>query len=580
MKKTILLMLPFALGLAACSGGSPLNKGDIITPKFMERNFRDAMTPEYDEVNVELDKIVEVGEYTLSGYVSSSHKDWLAFEDAEGKTAIFSQSLGKFITDFDNYDMIYVDYVDIGLYDDIAFLELSKYDDESGETWTHRVIDELGNEPFAPVTLEDGHYIEVTGRSFDLWERSGNEYFVAFLASYDEYLADPQYAVYNIDGSISRKGAYSEYVEQAGEAASLGYSNLMTEYGHPELAMVYSMSTYGFRASFYNVQEHKFVSSFEVPAGAVGFMAGDYYVYQELNVLEERATEYDLFADGDKLNVTTARINYTNGSVEKLDTKVVFALSSAYPEQLLDEKGLSKYAFIEDARVIRDDKTLENTRFGFILNENVEVAADVTGIDFLGLERIDNDHYFDWSTCIMYNGSLNEVAYLPNAYDVTESGVIFTNVEGYYGIYSLDGKVIAPAKYAGLEESYKGVYMFEDNKAFGFLKVENDSFTVVNSYAFDEYEIASIYDPLYVAYILEHEVNEEVVEVYVNSMTGQEFTPFEPAEDDTPLGSAGYCYALAESTTVYSVFYQRANGTVYARQFISSVNYALPVFAE
>ena len=135
-------MLPFALGLAACSGGSPLNKGDIITPKFMERNFRDAMTPEYDEVNVELDKIVEVGEYTLSGYVSSSHKDWLAFEDAEGKTAIFSQSLGKFITDFDNYDMIYVDYVDIGLADDIAFLELSKYDDESGETWTHRAARE------------------------------------------------------------------------------------------------------------------------------------------------------------------------------------------------------------------------------------------------------------------------------------------------------------------------------------------------------------------------------------------------------------------------------------------------------
>ena len=578
MKKSILLMLPFALGLAACSGGSPLDKGNIITPKFMERNFR-TNAPEVTEVKYDFESIVEVGSYSIEGYFDSSETyDWVIFSDEAGDMAVFSQSQGKFITPFVTLEEAYIDSVDVGSGVDVPFAELGVFDDETEETWTWTVYDELGNQPFTALSLEAGDYVYVNGRALEAYERKDNEWFVAFMTG---YTFEGQYAVYNLDGTISRKGAYSEWIEQEGSAASLGYTQRMTEYGHPELAEVMSYSPFGVRLSFYNLEESKFVSSFEVPTAAYGYVAGDFFVFQELNLVEERATEYDVYYAGDKYNVTTGKINYTNGNKETLDTNVLFALATDAPMEVRDEKGIFKYAYMGDVRVIRDDKTLENTQFGFILDENVNIAADVTGIYFQDLERLDNDHYFDAYTYIMYDGKLNEIAYLPNVVDIYDGALRFENVEGYYGLYSFDGKVILPAKYSALFEVAEHMFYAEDVEGIHFFKLENGALSEAAKYAGDEYFFYNYYgDPFYIGAILVHYVDGTPEPFYVDLRTGAEFEPFEPAADDTFLGNLGYVYALAGSVQLMSLAVQRADGSIYLVQYTERVTYAYPTFAE
>ena len=583
MKKSILLMLPFALGLAACSGGSPLDKGNIITPKFMERNFRKADQPELVGTEYEVEKVIEIGDYSFGGYIDSSYKNAVVFEDADGKVGIFSQSLGKFVTPFVELEEAYVDVVDVGTGVNVGFVEYSTFDDESEETWTWTVVDELGNQPFTPVSIEAGSYMEVGGRLLSATEKTGQEFFIAFMESYGGgYSFEPQFAVYNLDGSISRKGAYSEYVEKEGEPASIGYTDTMEAYGHPELARVQTTTTNGTRYSFYNTNEKKFVSSFEILKSAKKFTAGDFYVFQEVNEVEERATEYNYYAGGKKYNVTTTKINYTNGNKETLDSKVLF-VNAVNPVEVVDEKGVVKYAYYENVQVIRDDRTLENQKYGFMLDEGLNVAADITGIKWASLERIDNDHYFDATTDIMYDGKLNEVAYLPQANSVDKNGAIFTSREGVYGMYSLDGKVILPAKYAGIVATgYENIYLAAGEKDLSFVKVENGAASVIKSFSYEQYEAAGWYDPFRTKFVFSDISLETPENVFFNVADGQEFTPFEPAEGETVLGNMGAnIYVLGGLTRVYqTLLVQKADGSLYGVRYMSSMTAEFPTFAE
>lgn len=582
MKKSILLMLPFALGLAACSGGSPLDKGNIITPKFMERNFRKAGQPELVGTEYEVEKVIEIGDYSIGGYIDSSYKNAVIFQDADGKSGIFSQSLGKFVTPFVELEEAYVDVVDVNTGADVGFVEYSTFDDESEETWTWTVVDELGNQPFTPISLDAGTYIGVYGRALEANERTGQEFFVAFMESYGGYSFEPQFAVYNLDGSISRKGAYSEYAEKEGDPASIGYTDTMEAYGHPELARVQTSTANGIRYSFYNTTEKKFVSSFEILKNAKRFAAGDFYVFQEINEVEERATEYDYYAGGKKYNVTTTKINYTNGNKETLDSKVLF-VNAVNPVEVVDEKGVVKYAYYENVQVIRDDRTLENQRYGFMLDESLNVAADITGIKWASLQRIDNDHYFDATTDIMYDGKLNEVAYLPQSLDVDKNGAVFMTKEDLYGMYSLDGKVILPAKYAAIGVTgYENIYYAVGAKDISFVKVENGAASVIKSFSFEQYEIAGWFDQFHTIFVFEDISLETPENVFFKVADGQEYEPFAAAEGETVLGHMGQNIpVLGGLTRVYqTLLVQKADGSLYGVRSMASLKAEFPTFAE
>lgn len=450
MKKSILLMLPFAMGLAACSGGSPLDKGNIINEAFMERNFGD-----YVDVTKEkkvLEKVsIDLGE----GFdIVTRVESWFITSDGAGKFGAYNAITNK-------YEVAPGEYTLVGsatqpfsvLYAGFSSMFFLTYVTEEGEVATRHVVDPSGVEVFAMETDLDYEVaygkkgVSLYNSYFSDYEREGNEYEVIFAYSYFS-LEEGQFAVYNLDGSISRKGKLSEYAAAVGSVYwGMEYES-MAEYGHPEISMAVTESSTGAeRYAFYNSKEGKFICSVEMPAVEASFIAGDYFVGQYRTLVEERATTYDYFDGTDKYNVHTVRFNYTNGAKEELESKVIFA-DAVYPtETYVDEKGVSKYAYFNDVRVIGSDKALEPTHYGFILDEKAEVAADVTGIEFDSLEKY-GDQYFlvedlgDYGYALhVYDGKLNEVAYIPY---VDASGHVFQDDTGY-GLVGYDGKVLLQA---------------------------------------------------------------------------------------------------------------------------------------
>lgn len=582
MKKTILLMLPFALGLAACSGGSPLDKGNIITPKFMERNFVDTTEPVELSRDYSVDEIYEFGTFDPAKMapITNNYNFWKV-EDDDGKIGVYSLSAKKLIVEPGEYtlnDDLFTDYYPFG--GQRLYFAIYGALDTENETASWHVVDELGNEVFTMETdIADYPYIDDCREIYEFEKQSENEYLVVLAGSYN-YGVEEQFVVYNIDYTVSRKGKLSEFGDNSNYA--FGYHNTMEAYGHPELAMVQSATASGFRNSFYNVEEKKFVASFPFNADAQYFVAGDFVVMQELNAVEERATDYDLYLAGNKFNVTTTKMNYTNGKVETIDTKVLFVLNETSRREVADEKGVIKYHYFEDARVIRDDKTLENQVYGFIFDESLNIAADVTGISFNNLVKL-GDYYFDWVNRIVYDGKLNEVSYFPTLEEINEYGVVFEDPDEYYvGIATLDGKTIVPAKYSELEFVYQNVILFSDVDGFGSAKIEDGQFKELVRFSWDEYSVAGAYDIYGYTYVLEDSEGEYSL---LNTFNGTTSEMFELPEGETALGVLGSTSSGATSCLgVFQMFdyaIQRADGSIYVLRTSVTHHYGfLSVAAE
>ena len=575
-------MLPFALGLAACSGGSPLDKGNVITPKFMERNFVDTKNPTVVEDKYEIEKVVDVGEYTVQGALLGGQI--LKLADADGKIGWYSVYYNKMLVPFGEYvagTTLYAESVEDVFEEDIYF-PVYGVADEEGENIAWHVVDEMGTEIYSVTTTaesQDSPYL--SGRLLAESERTDNEYYVVFIEGYSAkgYGLLPeierQFVVYNLDNTVSRKGPYDEFAKyEAKSAYELGFYMTMEDYGHPELAMTRSETEAGAtRVSIYNLEKHEYVSSFVMPAGMTGYyVAGDYFVYQQQFQVEDRATSYDYFVGGSttnqrKYDVVTARVNYVTGAVENLETKFLLGQGQQVPPApLYDESGVYKYN-LSSARVIREDKTLDPQTYSFILDDKMGVAGDVTGINFLDLYKV-GENYLDEQSGILYNGKLNEIAYLPGA-EVFESAIKVQGEFGY-GLVDFNGKYITPLKYTFIQEVEDGVFYAGDEFAEYYLQLAEDgSFSKISTYDLKTYIPYEYADPFYTVYIYVEEIEEDPGYKlhYVNQITGKEVEPFEPAETDTYITSVGGVTYAGGAVESYYVLFQTEEGKLYTVQY-------------
>lgn len=480
-------MLPFAMGLAACSGGSPLDKGNIITEAFMERNFAEPIDWQSEE------KLLEKVSVDFGEGMSLVNQDasWFITSDGATKMGAYSIVDNKYHVEPGEYTFSVQYALDA---DDYPMTPFLTYVTEEEEKTMRHFVDENGVEVFKMEANLD--YEASTGNSsvnlffryLEETEIEGSEYYLIFAAS-ALGLEEHCFATYTLEGSVARKGKVSEFVPAVGSYTGYGVS--MAKYGHPELYRVESQTTNsGKRYAFFSSKEGKFVSSFEFPANGKSFVSGDYYVVQYKTEVEERATSYDFYQSGKKYDLHTFRINYTNGAKEEIESKFSFADATA-PKEYKDEKGVVRYAYFEKVRLINSDKSLDPENYGFLLNEKAEISADVTGIQFNTLKK-HGEYYVSVSlvsadvyTLRVYDGKLNEVAYFPN---VDETGHIFRGETGY-GLVGHNGKVILQATAQKIQhlkdEKYYAAFYFDKIQ---LLEIEESGdVKVVKELAYEDY---------------------------------------------------------------------------------------------
>ena len=291
------------------------------------------------------------------------------------------------------------------------------------------------------------------------------------------------------------------------------------------------------------------------------YVAGDYFVYQEINEVEERATDYDLYVGGTKYNVNTYRINYTNGAREDFDTRnlVVRHHEEAGMRSLFDDKGVRRYEYFEDVQYIKDDKTLEPRRYGLVLNDKMETVADVSGVSLSTILKVADGKYVDYMNGIIYNNNLEEISNVD---------VIIHGEYGSYGLVNFDGKVVLAPTAQQIDDLDNGYFrvVYKDSFKFVHLDYATGELKVIKECSNTEYTYAGT--------TLDFYVNLNGAEKsYVLDLTTGEITELiTPDLADTQLAlAAGQIYGSLRA--YYAVLMKTPEG----HHYIYKVSYTFSV---
>lgn len=191
---------------------------------------------------------------------------------------------------------------------------------------------------------------------------------------------------------------------------------------------------------------NSFIGSFYVENMDVNMIAvvGDSLYYQVKDQLPSRAEEYDYSVNDDKYDLSTFKVNVTNGEKTELDLGVVFV--SITP--LINKKdGKVEYSLAK-YRKINSDKTLSQTTTN-IVDKNFVFHDDISGITYLNIRRISENRYLD-DEGVLYDEAWNPIAYLTelnNRVVYKNQKVIQGRVDGKYGLVDFDGKVVVEFRY-------------------------------------------------------------------------------------------------------------------------------------
>ena len=170
-----------------------------------------------------------------------------------------------------------------------------------------------------------------------------------------------------------------------------------------------------------------------------------YCIYQRKVELPEDATEY-IFYDGDtkiKYNLTSYRVDLLTGTTEEIE--VNYCINSI--DEYKDNNGIIKYSLIEYQEIVNN--ILQPTKKNGIINYEYKVLRDVTSTAPIKYIKLDETHYYNEGTKIVYDNNMNEIVYLGAINPVLDpDSKLFTGcIEGLYGAVDYDGNVVADFRY-------------------------------------------------------------------------------------------------------------------------------------
>ena len=465
MKKTILLLLPAMMALAACgSGEQGLSKGSVFNEKVMANTF--AKTGIYDaEISFQANKkvAIELGTNIQSVETIGGDSQWVTVTrlndssdlvknvyDLVNKKYLGSWTLA---TEWINPTVKSQNNVKV-----LVITELNSLEYESD------VYDQYGEEVYDGKFQANQFAINVTSyTNKNKEQRPNNEYYEVRFAA--DGLA-PVTFVYDIEGQKTTKIVATDY-------DFLSTTTSLRDYGHPELKIIASndATAKGTRYVTYNVEKKQYVSSFFVPDSDVFFRIGDYHYYQHHFELEERATDYDYYTAGKKYDFETHRVDYTTGEDKVVDFKYVMLVQSK--KDIRDEDNLIKYVNLSNLRVIKDDKTLDPVSYSKVFDKDLSEVADITAVDFRNLKVFGKNYIAP--NGVIYNANLEEVAYVPGYVNAAanKSCRIF-QLNGAYGLVNYEGKIILTPRYTYIAELANGNYFANDGAQTYLFKVVGD----------------------------------------------------------------------------------------------------------
>lgn len=554
------MLLPFALIVTGCNGN--LKKGKLFNAEFAKQNFfREEIATNYEYHNCE--KVdLNLGDGVTAVKYMGGTSDILTVSKA-GAHGYYNTATNKFVIPLS--EGLTLDSV---LTPDESLKWYSGWKLVDGQK-IRMVFDDYGNKLWEGTIASESVPWAVGFRRVDRYEFGEKICFEAKveIGSNNNYVA---VAYYNVDRTLREVISIEEYNKRQYEKNTIGES--LARYGHSDLHLIKETAGGGTRYVVYNHEKAKVVSTYVVPDSVVWSKTiGDRVLYQIRNTLPQRAKKYDVSIGENKYDYETYSVNYLNGKVLKVKTNLLFftdvVVNSAVQK---DGKGFEKYLYLDQIQEITENKVASPIKKDIIVDEKLNVVADVTGIGYASLAPFDKEHVVS-SKNVIYDLELKETGFYERS---NLDPVNVATVNGKKTIINYAGKYLVQPIYDKITEVAEGkLYLLESPTEYKFGKLnDNGEVDLYGTLLKSEYEeFVGSEQPQVAKYRVFTKVSDLSKQIF-DATNGEKVELVQPLAGSTPLSfpmmqSKCSYKALLDSIDIYAEVYEKDGAYYMIRQY-------------
>lgn len=232
----------------------------------------------------------------------------------------------------------------------------------------------------------------------------------------------------------------------------------LTDFGMAGSYIVNSNNLY----TVFNENDVK-VSTFALPEDVVANIIGGQLIYQIYTALPDEVEDYSfsrlIELKAVKYDLKTYSIDLKTGEKFELECEYIIENSLPYKDSL----GVYKYG-LSYIRKIGDHKELM-TGESYLIDADGHLVQNLTGYEVKYFTRLNENYYYNMSTKVIYDSSLNEIAYLSdmNPQRIKDANLFIGKMNGKYGAVGYDGKVLVPFEYNSLAPLENASIDIKDN---------------------------------------------------------------------------------------------------------------------
>lgn len=479
-KKTLLLLASSLLLLGSCALGN--NTNDLTGGEMDASTYEAIVAKNGNPISTSTPSVTQMNCNDKFTVVNSSYasQGLLVTKNSEGYIGFYSLHYGKYLI-APSMSPLYLKYT-VSTSNYFGYRLAITYKENTG------LIDALGNvliqgskgtTGYQYKALSDSFVTSVTnfidltsGSSYYAYEYfTGKNYYLT-LSTTTKMSASSGYVYhYQADGTLTNepKADYTGYEEADGEDNpeisdpaigsyfddDLGFS--LKAVGMTDCSLIYIGNHYIVHSKTDGV-----LATFDIPSDAYGLSLFDKsLVYQLSSLLPADSTDYAYSNAGNKYSLLTYRVDLSTGSTTSINFSYkVFSVGS-----IKNADGIYVYGY-PTVYEIRDDKTLSSFTRRLLIDKDAKVLVAKQGLGLFTYTRLDDTHFYDTNTKIIYDANVKPIVFLSGYSSFTfnyESKLIAIKKDDKWGAIDYDGLIAVPFEYDSI------VSRFVDGKAFATL---------------------------------------------------------------------------------------------------------------